>query len=92
MLDADLRRFTLGLHTTRHGLQLRMAMHEGKIAVHQIERLTFLGGRTANAIDTWRRAYIKACNNASEAIDALWDQHHWPADAGRDRRFEWRPK
>lgn len=92
MLDADLKRFTLGLHNTRHGLRLRLAMHEGNIAINQIERLKYLGGRYTGAIETWQRAYIKACNTASEAIDALWDQHRWPADGARNRRWEYRPK
>lgn len=91
MLDADLERFTTGLHVTRHGLRLRLAMHEGNIAVNQIERLRYLGGKYVGAIETWQRAYIKACNSASEAIDALWDGYQWPADGARNRRWEYRP-
>lgn len=68
-------------------------MHEGRIAVEQIKRLQGLGGpRAAGAIETWRRAYIKACNSASQSIDTLWDEHQWPADGARDRRFEWSPR
>lgn len=91
MLDADLERFETGLNNTRHGLRLRLAMHEGNIAKRQIERLRFLGGRYTAAIATWQQAYIKACNNASVAIDALWEGYNWPADGARDRRYEYRP-
>jgi hypothetical protein len=92
MLDADLERFQTGLHTTRHGLRLRLAMHEGNIAVRQIERMACLGSRYTSAIETWQRAYIKACNNASTAIDQLWDEYRWPADAARARDFIYRPR
>jgi hypothetical protein len=68
-----------------------MAIHESRIAIEQIERLNYLGQRQRGAIETWRRAYIKACQAAAEAIDALWDEHRWPEDGARDRRFEWRP-
>jgi hypothetical protein len=92
MLDADQIRFTQGLHETRPGLRLRLAIHESCIAAAQIGRLIKLGGpRSASASETWRRAHIAACNRASEAIDQLWDQHQWPADGARNRRYEWRP-
>lgn len=94
MLDADLKRFERGLNQTRSGLRLRLAMHEGLIAVKQIARLQQLndprGGQSA--VDSWRRAYIKACNHASEAIDTLFNEHQWPEDGARDRRYEYRPK
>jgi len=91
MLDADIERFRTGLHATRHGLRLRLAMHEGSIAIKQIERLKYLGGRYTSAIETWQRAYIKSCNTASEAIDALWDNYSWPADGARNRSYVYRP-
>ncbi len=92
MVDVDIERFMTGLNQTRDGLRLRLSMHEGRIAVHQIQRLKSLGGPSvAKAIETWRHAWIKSCDNASNAIDNLWDEHQWPADAARDRRFEWHP-
>jgi hypothetical protein len=90
--DLDIRRFQNGINQTRSGLRLRLAMHEGRIAVEQIKRLQSLGGRQAAlAVETWRHAYIKSCNCASQAIDTLWDEHQWPEDGARDRRFVWRP-
>jgi hypothetical protein len=92
MLDIDTQRFAEGLSQTRPGLRLRLAMNEGRIAIHQIERLKQLGGSRMNqAIESWRRAYIKASDRAAEAIDELWDRHSWPADGARNRRYEWRP-
>lgn len=91
MLDADIERFEAGLHATRHGLRLRLAIHEGNIAVNQIERLRFLGARSSAAIASWRRAYIKACETASQAIDALWEEHRWPADGARERSYQYQP-
>jgi len=91
MLDQDIERFRTGLHATRHGLRLRMAMHEGNIAIKQIERFKFLGGAAAGEVESWQRAYIKACNNASLAIDSLFDAYQWPADGARDRSFAYRP-
>jgi hypothetical protein len=92
MVDADIERFHTELHATRHGLRLRMAIHESNIAVYQIERLRLLGGHTQRAIETWRVAYIKSCNSASLAIDALWDEYRWPTDASRDRNFVFHPR
>lgn len=67
-------------------------MHESRIAVQQIQIAQKLGGpQSARAVASWRRAHIKACNNAAEAIDALWTDHHWPADGARARDYEWRP-
>lgn len=91
MLDADIRRFELGLNQTRPGLRLRLAMHEGRIAIQQIDRLERLGGPRKSAIESWRRAYIAASNRAAIAIDELWDLHQWPTDGARNRRFEFRP-
>lgn len=92
MLDADLERFESGLNQTRPGLRLRLAIHEARIAISQITRLKQLGGpRQTAAMNSWRRAYITACNHAASAIDELWDRHQWPADGGRDRTYEWRP-
>lgn len=92
MLDVDIERFENGLNQTRPGLRLRLALHEGRIAISQITRLKQLGGpRALNAIRSWQRAYISASNRAAEAIDELWDHHAWPADGARDRRYEWRP-
>lgn len=92
MLDADDRVFMKTLGETRHGLRLKLAIHEGRVACQQIARMQQLGGtRSQSAIESWRRAYVDACNRASLAIDELWDAHQWPTDAGRARRFEWRP-
>jgi hypothetical protein len=92
MLDTDNERFAASLNQTRPGLRLRLAMHESRIAIAQIERLRRLGGTRMNsAIHSWRRSYIASCDRASEAIDQLFDQHQWPADGARDRRYEWRP-
>jgi len=92
MLDGDAKRFESGLNQTRAGLRLRLAFHESHIAVSQIERLRALGGpHAAKAIDTWRRAYVKACDHAAQAIDVLWNEHQWPSDGGRTRHYEWRP-
>lgn len=92
MLDHDLKRFADGLGETRAGLRLRLAMNETRIAVAQIKRLEQLGGqRTVLAIDSWRRAIIKANHAAAEAIDTLWNDHQWPEDGARERRFEWKP-
>jgi hypothetical protein len=91
VLDQDLKRFKDGLGSTRHGLRLRMAIHEGRIAVQQIRRLEQLGQKGGRAIDSWRRAYIRACEHASTAIDVLFDEHAWPEDGARERRFEYTP-
>jgi len=108
MPDADLIRFERELGTTRAGMQLRMANHEARIAVFQIEKVRSDLQRLLNEsqagdgwqvrakrlrgdLTTWQRAYIKACDRASEAIDALWDSHQWPADCARVRSFDWRP-
>lgn len=89
----DAERFAGGLHRTQAGFALRLAIHEGRVAVQQITRLSRLGGvRRAYAIDTWRRAYIKACNRASTAIDELWDAHQWPSDGARNRSYEWKAR
>jgi hypothetical protein len=92
MVDADISRFGKELHHTRHGLRLRLAMHEMNIAMRQIERLRFLGSRSADAIETWQQAYIKASDRASQAIDALWDDYGWPMDGARARDFIYRNK
>ena len=92
MLDADDRQFELNLGETRSGLRLKLAIHESRIARQQIARLQVMRGqRSQSAVESWRRAYVAACNRASMAIDELWDAHQWPTDAGRDRRFAWRP-
>jgi hypothetical protein len=92
VLDRDLQRFANGLNTTQSGYRLRLATHESRIAVSQIERLRQLGGRDrAQAIDSWQRAYIKASDNAAKAIDALWDAYQWPTDGARARGFHWQP-
>ena len=92
MPDADLKRFERGLNQTlAGGLKLCLAMHESVIAVRQIERLQQLGPRAGRAVDSWRRAYIKASENAANAIDQLSERDQWPADGARDRRFEWQP-
>ena len=91
MLDADLQRFAHGLNQTKSGLRLRLAMHEGAIAVNQIERLQRLGGNVGRAVDSWRRAYIRASEHGSKAIDDLWNQHQWPTDGARTRDYEWQP-
>jgi hypothetical protein len=93
MLDLDLERFANGLHQTRAGWHLRMAIHEARIAVEQIGRLERRNHPYgAKMINDWRRTYIKACEKASEAIDQLWDKHQWPADGARRRDFEWKPR
>lgn len=95
MLDADLHRFESdGLNQTKPGLKLRLAVHEGRIAIAQIRRLQGLNDprRTASAaVDTWRQSYIRASNHAAQAIDELWDAYQWPPDAGRERRYTWQP-
>jgi hypothetical protein len=92
MLDADLQRFEAGINQTKSGMRLRMAVHEARIAVRQIERLQALNNpRYGRAIESWRQAYIHSCEHAAQAIDELWDQHQWPTDGARERRFEWRP-
>jgi hypothetical protein len=92
MLDADLRRFEHGLNQTRSGMHLRLAIHEGNIAVAQIKRLQDLNSpQSARALATWRKAYISSCDRAAKAIDALWDQHQWPEHGARARDYEWKP-
>lgn len=92
MLDADDRQFEKELGSTRYGLRLRLAIEEGRVAVQQIRRLQAMNSTRARAaIESWRRAYIGACNRASAAIDELWDAHQWPTQGGRDRRYAWRP-
>jgi hypothetical protein len=92
MLDADLKRFQSGLDQTGPGMRLRLSMHESRIAVKQIARYhTVNDPRAGKIIESWRRAYIKACDNAAKAIDMLWEEHQWPEGAARDRSFEWRP-
>lgn len=92
MLDQDEKRFTAELKDTPDGLKLLMAIHEMRIACGQIERLRRLGGNVSRAIDSWRRAYVRAGDHASQAVDRLWDRYQWPAYGARDRRYEWRPK
>lgn len=92
MLDGDTERFEAGLNQTGAGLRLRLAMHEGNIALQQLRRLkekALIDRRSA--VESWRKAYIAACNRASMAIDELFDAHQWPEDGARNRRFEWRP-
>lgn len=94
MLDADLERFATGLNQTKPGLRLRMAVHEGHIAIAQIRRFLpeqALALRERRALESWRQAWIQASNNAAQAIDELWDVHHWPADGARVRGFQWQP-
>lgn len=93
MLDADLHRFEAdGLNQTKSGLRLRLAVHEGRIAVAQI-RGGLVGPRrlSAAALETWRQSYIRASNCAAQAIDELWNDYQWPPDAGRERRYTWQP-
>lgn len=94
MPDPDVKRFMSGLNNTSAGLRLRLAMHEGRIAVSQIKRLRQLGGGRGvlTAIDSWRRAYINSCRLASKAIDELFDDHAWPEDGARARDYEWSPR
>lgn len=92
MLDADLTRFEAGLNQTKAGLRLRMAIAEAGVARQQIRRLEGQTGRAADRNrESWRRAYIEACNSAALAIDCLWDEFAWPPDAARDRGYVWRP-
>lgn len=94
MLDVDVERFATGLNQTGSGLRLRLATHEGRIALAQIKRLQSLNDprpRQQKVIEGWRRVYIHACDRAAQAIDQLWDEHQWPTDGARDRRFTWRP-
>lgn len=95
MLDADLHRFeSEGLNQTKAGLALRMAVHEGRIACSQIKRLTAVNDprpAAVRALDSWRRSYVHASDRAAQAIDQLWDAYQWPPDAGRERRYAWRP-
>lgn len=92
MLDSDLQRFEAGLNQTGAGLRLRLAMHEGNIALQQLRRLEQqIPINKRSAVESWRKAYIAACNRASMAIDELFDAHQWPEDGARNRRFEWRP-
>jgi len=92
MLDQDLQRFAEGLHQTKAGFRLRMAIHESHIAISQIERLRSLGGpHRMAAIDSWQQAYIRACDVAANAIDQLWDSHQWPTDGARVRGYVWHP-
>jgi hypothetical protein len=95
MLDADLERFKEELDRTKAGLRLRLASAEGVIAQQQIKRLIqrgVSGARALQALESWRRCYITACNHAAEALDALWDEFAWPTDGARDRGFAWTPK
>ncbi len=90
--DADLQRFAQGLHKTRSGMRLRLAFHESRIALQQLERLRRLGGdHDGRSIASWRSAYIRACEHASAALDDLFDLHQWPPDNGRDRGYYWQP-
>jgi hypothetical protein len=91
VLDHDLKRFEDELKDTGDGLKLRLAMHEAKIAVHQIARLRRVGGPALRAVESWRVAYIRACDHASQAVDRLWNTYQWPQDAARERSYEWRP-
>ncbi len=68
-----------------------MAMHEMRIAMIEIGRLQRLRTRDDGAIETWRRAYIRASDHASQAIDRLWNAHHWPTYAARERSYQWQP-
>ena len=78
-------------------MRLRLAIHEGTIAIRKIREVRILTGlslngqKTTDAVESWRRAYIAACNRATLAIDALWDDYQWPADGARTRDYEWRP-
>jgi hypothetical protein len=95
MLDADLHRFADGLNQTKPGLRLRMAMAESLIARQQITRhyrRGVSGARALKNLESWRLAYVQACNHAAEALDALWDEFAWPTDGARDRGFAWTPK
>lgn len=94
MPDPDVKRFMEGLNNTHPGLSLRMATHEGRVAIAQISRLRQLGGKAGviAAIDSWRRTYIKACNSAAASIDQLWERHAWPHDGARAREYEWHPR
>ena len=92
MPDADLTRFEKQLGRTRPGMHLRLAVHESRLAVRQIQKLLAFGaGETDPDLCSWRRAYVAACERASEAIDELWIIHRWPADGARERRYIWTP-
>jgi hypothetical protein len=94
VLDADLKRFEdEGINQTRAGLRLRMAVHESRIAAAQIRRLQEINDPrrlSRRVLESWRQSYIRANENASRAIDELWDAFQWPTDAARDRRYEYR--
>lgn len=102
MLDVDAQRFAEGLNRTAPGMRLRLAIHEGKIAVAELQRLRRDMAAATDLdswrkvhyrdLDSWRRAYIRSCTNASQAIDDLWEQFRWPMDAGRARAWLWVPK
>lgn len=92
MPDADAKRFMGGLNQTKPGLRLRLAIHEGRIAISQVKAYLEIPGPThQRALESWRRAWIRASETASRCIDELWETHHWPPDAGRERAFEYRP-
>jgi len=91
VLDVDTQRFENELGRTPDGMKLRMAMHEARIAAATIAQLYQRGTTRGRQIESWRRAYTKACEHASQAIDRLWNAHQWPADGARNRLFEWRP-
>lgn len=92
MPDLDDQRFVNGLNQTKAGLRLRLAFYESSIAVEQVRcYLRLSGPQHRRSVDSWRRAYIRACERASRCIDELWEEHQWPADAARARDFTFTP-
>ncbi len=93
VLDPDIKRFeTSGLKRTADGLKLVMAMHEMRCAIYQLERLLRVGSAAYREIDSWRRAYIRASDHGSQALDRLWNAHQWPTDGARQRDYDWHPE
>lgn len=87
--DSDTKAFAR-LRDTGAGKRFRLAVHEAAIARQYIDR-----GRAAldvKSTEAWRRAYIRATENASIALTQLSASHQWPMESQADLTFVWKPK